>query len=483
MSEEFKIEDFFKAIKQVAEQNLLEEKEIYEIITESIKKSFHSKFDPDAELEITIDPIKEKFEVINKTKFIVDEEVEEQYRAIEINIKDAKKLDDNAKVGGTIAETVNFNAYSRSISQQIRQLITQTVREKKKKAIFSKHKSLKDEMITATVTSLGNNFAVLVLEDGTTAFMPPKLKNPNIKLKVGERVKVYVEDVLEESKDAQIIVSNGSKHVVKRLLEIEVPEIAEGIIEIISISRIPGERTKVAVKSIDENVDAAGAIIGSRGSRITSIIEKLQGERVDIIHYSDDKNTFVVNSLSPAKVISIADKLDDNGEIVEGHKVVITPNRHQTLAIGRRGSNARLAVELTNTRIDILSIDEAKEKGIAILWNGNVKEEQLSDIEEGIRQQRSPRENSNNRGENRGFNSGGSSSLYDATEDIDSFNESMEFEGFESGSIDSFDDSEYNLSDEFSDADLEKMQADFEFDDEIADLDLENVDFGLDDSE
>ncbi|MCK5945844.1 MAG: transcription termination factor NusA [Mycoplasmataceae bacterium] len=479
MSEEFKIEDFFSAIKQVAEQNLLEEKEIYSIITESIEKSFQSKFDPDAELEIIIDPVKLKFEVINKGKFVVDEEVPEEYRAIEINIKDAKKLDDKVKVGGTVAETVNFNAYSRAVAQQIRQLITQTVREMKKKAIYIKHKSLKDEMVSATVTSLGPNFAVLVLEDGTMAFMPPKLKNPNIKLRVGERVKVYVEDVLEESKDAQIIVSNGSKHVVKRLLEVEVPEVAEGIIEVVSISRLPGERTKVAVKSIDENVDATGAIIGARGSRITSIVEKLQGEKIDIIQYSDDKNTFIVNALSPAKVVSISDKLDEEGKVIEGHKVIITPNRHQTLAIGKRGSNARLAVELTNSRIDILSIDDAKERGIAILWNGNVKEEQLSDIEEGVRQQRAPRGNGRGNTERTGFNTGASS--YDATDDINSFNESIEFSSFES-TPESFSDSDYNLGEEFSDEDLQKMQADFEFDGEIGDLDLGNVDFGLDDS-
>jgi len=364
--EEFKLneEQFFEAIEQIAVQNLLEVSEIIAIIKESVIKSFHSKFDPDAELDLTIDPEAKKIELINKTKYVIDGEVDPNYRAIEIPLKEAKKINKDAKDGDIVAELVDFASYSKQLPGQIRQLITQTVREKNKKAIFAKHKSLKGEMVSAVVTSSATTHAILQLDDGTPAFMPSKLKNPKIKLNIGERVKVFVEDVLEEAKDAQIIVSNGSKLIVKRVLEEEVPEIMDGIIEIMALSRIPGVRTKVAVKSNNSDVDAIGAIIGAGGTRIQTIIEKLDGERLDVIPYSEDKDMYIANALAPAKVIAIINKKDEEGNVVEGHKIAITPNKHQTLAIGKRGMNVKLAVELTESRVDVISIDEAREQGI-----------------------------------------------------------------------------------------------------------------------
>jgi len=283
--EEFKLneEQFFEAIEQIAVQNLLDVSEIIQIIKESVIKSFHSKFDPDAELEFILDPESKKIELINKTKYVIDGEVDADYRAIEIPLKAAKKINKDAKDGDVISETVDFATYSKQIAGQIRQLITQNVREKNKAAIFAKHKGLKGEMVSAIVTSSADSHAILQLDDGTPAFMPSKLKNPKIKLANGERVSVYVEDVLEDAKDAQIIVSNGSKLIVKRILEEEVPEISDGTIEIMALSRLPGVRSKVAVKSNNGDIDAVGAIIGAGGTRIQAIISKLDGEKLDVI--------------------------------------------------------------------------------------------------------------------------------------------------------------------------------------------------------
>ncbi len=396
----------------------------------------------------------------------MDEEVEDEYRVIEVPLKEALKLNKNAKPGDTISEEVKFETYSRSIAQLIRQLITQNVREKKKEAIYAKHKGLKGEMVTAIVSSVGPTHAILSLEDGTTAFMPSKFKNPRIKLSMGERVKVYVEDVLEESKDAQIIVSNGSKILVRRILELEVPEIAEGIVEIVALSRIPGERAKVAVKSTSPSVDAVGAIIGASGSRVKSIIEKLDGEKLDIIEFSDDSAKFVANALAPAKVIAIVPKKDEEGKVIEGHIIAITPNKHQTLAIGKAGSNARLAVELTNTRIDVMSIDEAKEKGLEFEWNGNVEPAELESIEAGIRTRRAP----GPRRPQQGFQGQAHFEDEEINDDIMLFNESLsdepvqETKGFDSEDI------------MFSEEDLDKMQAEFEFDTELPKFNLEDED-------
>ena len=162
-------------------------------------------------------------------------------------------------------------------------MLTQSTREQKKKAVYAKHKSLKGEMIDVTVSTIAPNYSTFELSDKTIAFMPAALRNPKIVLAVGQKTQVYVEDVLEESRDAQIIVSNGSKEVVKRIMEFEVPEIQDGTIEIVSIARIPGVRSKVSVRSTNEAVDPVGSIVGAQGSRINAIVEKLQGEKIDVV--------------------------------------------------------------------------------------------------------------------------------------------------------------------------------------------------------
>lgn len=451
---EFNNELFFEAIKQIAEQNLLTEQEAKEIIKESVFKTFHSKFDPDAELEMIIDEKAGKFELINHSKFVVsDEEFNPEYRALEIPLSDAKKLKADINEGDVISEEVDFAPFAKNISNQIKQLITQNVREKKKAAVYAKHKSLKGEMVSATVTSSTNSYVIFELEDGTTAFMPSKLRNLNIPLNIGEKVKVFVEDVLLESKDSQIVVSNGSPTMVKRVLEAEVPEIMDGTVEIVNISRIAGLRSKVAVKSTNPEVDPVGAIIGANGSRINTIVEKLEGEKLDIIPWTEEENTFVANALSPAKVIMIIDKKDDEGNIVPGHKTIVTPNRHQTLAIGKQGSNARLAVELTNTRLDVISIDKAVEQGIEIVWNGNVSPEQVEQIESGIRQTRAPRQNNT-------FNKPTVNQI-DISADITSFAENIEMDEVVEQETFAIED------DMFSEDELKQMEANFEFDAEI----------------
>ena len=476
--------DFFKAIKQISDNNLITEEEIYEIIDQAVKKSFHSKFDPDAELDLKIDPATETFELINKSKMVVEDEVEDEFKAIDISLKDAQKINPKVKIGDTVSQVVNFAIYSQSIASLIRQLITQNVKEKKKKAIYEKHKDLIGQMINVTVVSSSLNHAILSLDDKTIAFMPSRYKNPKIALSPGQRISVYVEDVLAESKDAQVIVSNGSKQIVKTILEQEVPEIADGIVEIVSISRMPSLRTKVAVKSTDENVDPVGAIIGARGSRISQIIDKIDGEKIDIIPFSEDLNLFVGKALAPAKVVSVVDKLDEEGKAIEGYKVAITPNSQQTLAIGKMGSNARLAVELTNVRVDVISLEQAKNEGIEVIWNQNIGQHQLEAIENGERIN-----NFNNKSNN--YSSMHQNiQLNDFDLDIQSFSE--EISSQETSSIDPFAEEKetitekdhFNEEDIFSSEELEKMQEDFELDDDFNfGNDNENEYYNIDDNE
>ena len=229
----------------------------------------------------------------------------------------------------------------------------------------------------------------------------------------------------------------------------------------LKFSRQAGERAKVAVRSMNPEVDPVGAIIGERGSRISSIVKKLEGERIDIIKYSDDINEFVSNALAPAKVISVLPKRNDDGEIIDGHVIVITPNKHQTLAIGRRGINARLSVELVDCRIDVMSIDDAKEAGLEIIWNGNVEESQLAAIESGERVQRGRPRN--------GMSPQRKAIKTDDIElDITSFTETMGMEEEQPEEI------SYDIDDSmFSEDELKAMEANFDFDSEIEDFETD----------
>lgn len=381
--QQFNQAQFFNAIDLVSKNNLIAKQEIFDIIRQAIIKTFHTKYDPDANLEVLIEPEKNRFKLVNHSVLVVEDGAyDDKYSAIEISLSEAQKINSNIKVGDHIACEVSFEQFA----SQIKQLLTQTLRERKKENVFAKHKSLVGEMIDAEVTTITKKGDVmLVLADETTAFMPHTMRNMKIDLSVGEHTKVYVEEVKKESRDSQIIVSNGSRQIIKRLLEVEVPEIKKGIIEIVAISRIAGERSKVAVKSNDPNVDPIGSVIGSEGKRISQILSKLNGEKIDIILWANDLNSFVANALEPAKVISVLDKMDQDGKVINNTKIVITPQIHQTLAIGKNGVNVRLAVELTKTNIDIMSINQAKESNISFIWNGTINEEDAAKLEKGIR--------------------------------------------------------------------------------------------------
>lgn len=461
-------DELYAAIELLSKDNLVSFDEVKEIIQKSVFKIVHDKYDPDAELELVSSEEDKEFRLINHSKLIVnDEEFEQRNGIFEIPLSKAKQIKDDAVVYTTISDEINFKEHP-EITQNVRQLITQSLKERRKEAIYEKHKELKGEMIKVTVLSVTKTYVIVALEDGTTAFMPEKLRNKKIPLSNGKVTDVFVEDVLQESKDSQIVVSNGSPTLVKRVLEREVPEIADGTVEIVAISRTAGLRTKIAVKSTDENVDPVGAIIGAGGSRIKAIIEGLDGEKVDVILWSENHNEFIANALSPAKVIGIVDKSTETSN----QKIVVTPNRHQTLAIGKFGSNAKLAVELTGARLDIISIADAKEKGIEFEWNGNVDPNQVEMIEDGQVIGRPPRRPNSNQGSHQQQHAGGFDNIM---EEVDSFTEEMnttEFVPVEPTKVEEVETFKETDEFDFDDLDLEKMQDNFSFESDF-DFDVE----------
>lgn len=467
-------EELYKAIELLSKDNLVTFDEVKDIIQKSVFKIVHDKYDPDAELELVSSEENKEFRLVNHSKLVVaDDEFEAKNGIFEIPLSRAKEIRDDVELYTTISDEINFKEFP-EITQNVRQLITQSLKERRKEAVYEKHKSLKGEMVRATVLSVTKTYVIVALEDGTTAFMPEKLRNKKIPLSNGKITDVFVEDVLKESKDSQIVVSNGSPTLVKRVLEREVPEIADGTVEIVAISRTAGLRTKIAVKSSDENVDPVGAIIGAGGARIKAIIEGLDGEKVDVIPFSEDVNEFIANALSPAKVIAIVDKSTETSN----QKIVITPDKHQTLAIGKFGSNAKLAVELTNARLDIISISDAKEKGIEFEWNGNVDPNQVEMIEAGQvigRPMRKP--NANQAAHHQqSAPAGGFDNIMD---EVSSFTEEMntEFVPVEPEKVQEVDTFDSTDEFDFDDLDLEKMQDNFSFDGDF------DFDLGSDDEE
>lgn len=466
--EKFNQEQFFNAIELVSKNNLIEKDEIFKIISDTIIKTFHTKYDPDANLEVIIEPDKNNFKLINNSVLVVEDETyDDKYSAIEISLSEALKKQPNIKAGEMIACEVSFDQFA----SQIKQLLTQTLRERKKENVFAKHKSLIGEMIEGEVTTITKKGdVILLLSDGATAFMPHTMRNMKINIAIGENIKVYVEEVKKESRDSQIIVSNGSREIVKRIIEIEVPEIKQGTIEIMSIARIAGERSKVAVRSNEANIDPIGAIIGNEGKRIAQILNKLNGEKIDVILWSDDINTFVANALEPAKVISVNDKTDEKGFTIKNTKIVVTPQIHQTLAIGKHGINVRLAVELTKTNIDIISLQKAEQTHLPILWNGTINKEDLVKLESGMRLTRQTRNDKYGIRNNRTKNS--------KPIDFNEFNNDIRT--FAEEIVEQKDDKIDQDVDNaiFTDDELRKMEAEFGLD---LDSDTLNIDDGDDD--
>ena len=397
-------------IKFISKSKEMDINDIVNFLLKSIERTVHSQLDPDAKLTLLIDDVDNRLVLTNESKIIIndDEEYEKESNLIDIKLSEALLLDPTVKVGDVISSEIKFDDFSRTTFSKIEQSFKLEILNLEKMKIYNKYFPLIGEQVDAKLEDENGKTATFILEDGTHCLMPMKFRNMNIKLSSSDYHKVFIEEVYENSRDYQVLVSNSSSNRIREVLKIEIPEIENGNIQIVSISRIPGVRAKISFRKNPEftgDIDIIGSIIGQGGQRINSVSEKIGGEKIDVILYSDNFNEYISNSMSPAKVISI--NLKPNGK----DYLIVVPNKHNTIAIGKQGINVKLTVELTKTNIDIISIDDAKERNIDILWNGNVSPEQVEQIEsqDGQRNfqfdRRSPRNNNNNFNNN--FNNGG----------------------------------------------------------------------------
>lgn len=297
----------------------------------------------------------------------------------EISLAEAKEIDDSVELGDEVQLEVTPEQFGRIAAQAANQVLTQRIREAERNLVLNEFLDKKGTLITGIIQKIDDRRNVIVNIGKTDAIMPRKEQIPGEYYKPGNRIRVFVLNVKETTRLPQVIVSHGHAEIVRELFELEVPEIEDGIVEIKSISREAGYRTKIAVWSNDPEVDSVGACIGPRGSRIQTIVSELKNEKIDIVRYSEDPVEYIVNALSPARVVSVDIMADDE---FAHEALVVVPDDQLSLAIGREGQNVRLAHKLTNWKIDIKSVSQMEQVEEQRVNNYEYQEEAESEVEE-----------------------------------------------------------------------------------------------------
>ncbi|WP_170007374.1 transcription termination factor NusA [Bacillus fonticola] len=290
--------------------------------------------------------------------FARKEVVEEAFDPrLEISLEDAHDISPSYEIGDTVEIEVTPRNFGRIAAQTAKQVVTQRVREAERGIVYSEYIDREEDIMTGIVERQDGRFTYISLGKAE-ALLPSNEQMPTETLKPHDRVKVFITKVDRTTKGPQIFVSRTHPGLLKRLFEMEVPEIYDGTVEIRSVAREAGDRSKISVYSGSEDVDPVGACVGPRGSRVQTIVSELKGEKIDIVEYSTDPVKFVANALSPSKVVDVLVNEDQTAT------TVIVPDYQLSLAIGKRGQNARLAAKLTGWKIDIKSETDARELGI-----------------------------------------------------------------------------------------------------------------------
>ncbi|MDO8785672.1 MAG: transcription termination factor NusA [Syntrophales bacterium] len=268
---------------------------------------------------------------------------------LQISLEEAKrKLDEEAEPGDSLGMKIDANTFGRIAVQTAKQIIIQRVKDAERDLVYEEYKDRKNELVSGFLQRFEGK-TIIVNLGRAEGVIPPVEQIYKETYKRGERIRAYICDVKKSSKGPQIILSRTHPGFIRALFEIEVPEISEKLIEVVNISREPGKRTKISVRTKDKDIDPVGACVGMRGSRVQSVVQELRGEKIDIVPYSDDHAAYVCNALSPARVSKVF--MDEGNRSME----VIVPDDQLSLAIGKNGQNVRLAVKLTGWKIDVKS--------------------------------------------------------------------------------------------------------------------------------
>lgn len=337
--------EFFEAVHMLEQEKGIPANYLFEKISTAIIVAAKHDFGGKDIVHCDIDPDKQKIKVY-ATKNVVEEVEDED---TDLTLEQAQQIKKSAKIGGTIDIPIKTKNLGRVVAQTAKHVIRQGIREAERSQMYKEFQSKNQELLTAKVVKIDPITGNATLEIGKSEAVLPKSEQvPGEVLVEDSLIKIFVVDVKESGKGPKIMISRTHPGLVRRLFETEVPEIYDGTIEIMSVSREAGSRTKIAVYSKDENVDPVGSCIGPRGQRVSTIVEALGGEKIDIVKYSEEPTEFISAALAPSDVISV-EILD---EAVKSCRATV-PDDQLSLAIGNKGQNVRLAAKLTNWKIDI----------------------------------------------------------------------------------------------------------------------------------
>lgn len=341
-------QEFFQALRDLEKEKGIGTEIILEVIEGALVSAYRKNFGSLQNVRVEIDPDSGKVRVLAR-KLVVDEVKDSR---AEISITEAQRLDPRYELDDVVEVEVTPRDFGRIAAQTAKQVVVQRLREAERGMIFEEFANREGDIVTGLVQRQEQR-NILIDLGKTEAILTPSEQMPGEEYRTGERIKIYIVEVKKTTKGPQILVSRTHPGLLKRLFELEVPEIFEGVVELKNVAREAGARSKIAVHSRDENVDPVGACVGPKGMRVQAIVNELRGEKIDIIKWNSDPTRFVANALSPAKVLTV--------EIQEKDKIarVVVPDYQLSLAIGKEGQNARLAAKLTGWKIDIKSESQA----------------------------------------------------------------------------------------------------------------------------
>lgn len=342
--------EFMQAFEQLGREKGIAPVILFDAIEAALISAYRRNFGSAQNVRVSLDRVTGEIHVYAR-KNVVNQPEDSR---LEISLVDAKALDRRFEVDDVVEIEVTPKNFGRIAAQTAKQVVVQRIREAERGIIFEEFSSRESDIVTGIVQRIEQKNVYIDLGKAEALLSPSEQMAGEI-YKHGDRLKTYIIEVKKTSKGPQIMVSRTHPGLLKRLFELEVPEIHDGIVEIKSVAREPGLRSKIAVHSRDENVDPVGACVGHKGMRVQTIVNELKGEKIDIVKWNVDPAKYIANALSPAKVLS--------ADIYEDEKIskVIVPDYQLSLAIGKEGQNARLAAKLTGWKIDIKSESQVAE--------------------------------------------------------------------------------------------------------------------------
>ena len=359
--------DFFLALADLEAEKGISESVFIEALQNALASAYKKQYESGASIvEVKLNPEKSTIKCYTVKTAVAEVEDKEK----EISLAEAQLIKKSYKLGDEVYEEFVPKDFGRIAAQTAKQVILQKLHETERDNTLSEFSDKKDELMSCVVRKIDAKNVYVELGKGQIeGLMLPQDQVPGEKYEVNDRLKVYVKNIKNNGRNAQVLVSRAAAGLVKRLFEIEVPEIKSGAVVIKSISREAGQRTKMAIFSEDAQVDAVGACVGNKGARVNAVVEELGGEKVDIILWSENPLEFIAKALSPAKVVSVT-------QVDEKSAIAVVPDDKLSLAIGRDGQNARLAARLTGWKIDVKSESAAAKMDI---FRENEEEEEEFD--------------------------------------------------------------------------------------------------------